>query len=399
MVNDYEYTNKQIDDEEDEAPKVTLVPTSTPADVSKANIETTNSDLSLNSTTKEAIVEGTLSIPSSHVRKNHPSSSIIDDPSTGITTRKKDKVDYSKMIVDLCYASTIEPTSIEVTLKDEYWINVMQEELLQFKHNNVWTLVPKPNRANITGTKWIFKNKTDESGCVTRNKARLVAQGYAQVEGVNFDETFASVSRLEAIRLLLGMSCIRKFKLYQMDVKSALQNGYLNEEVYVAQPKGFVDYEFPQHVYKLNKALYVLKQAPKAWYERLTIYLGNKEYSRGGTDKILFTNRTNSDLIVAQIYVDNIEFGGFPKAHVDNFIDIMKSEFEMSMVEELSCFLVLQIKQRSEGIFISQEKHVKNIVKKFGLDQSQHKRTPAVTHVKITKDINGTTVDHKCIGA
>ncbi|TYK22184.1 putative gag-pol polyprotein [Cucumis melo var. makuwa] len=216
-------------------------------------------------------------------------------------------------------------------------------------------------------TKWIFKNKTDESGNVTKNKARLVAQGYAQVEGIDFDETFAPVARLEAICLLLEISCIRKFKLYQMDVKSAFLNGYLNEEVFVAQPKGFVDSEFPQHVYKLNKALYGLKQAPRAC----------------------------SELIVAQIYVDDIIFGEFPKAIVDNFINIMKSDFEMSMVGELSCFLSLQIKQRSEGIFISQEKYAKNVVKKFGLDQCQHKRTPTATHVKVTKDVNGTVVDHK----
>ncbi|KAL0551748.1 hypothetical protein IC582_010837 [Cucumis melo] len=194
-----------------------------------------------------------------------------------------------------------------------------------------------------------------------------------KVKGIDFDETFAPVARLEAICLLLGISCIRKFKLYQIDVKSAFLNGYLNEEVFVAQPK----------------------RAPRAWYGRLTIYLSDKGYSRGGTDKILFINRTSSELIVAHIYVDDIIFGEFPKALVDNFINIMKSDFEMSMVGELSCFLGLQIKQRSEGIFISQEKYAKNVVKKFGLDQCQHKRTPAATHVKVTKDVNGIVVDHK----
>ncbi|KAL4032765.1 hypothetical protein IC575_005847 [Cucumis melo] len=274
------------------------------------------------------------------------------------------------MIADLCYVSAIEPTSVENSLKDEYWINAIQEELLQFKRNNVWTLVPKPDGANVIATKWIFKSKTDESGSIIRNKACLVAQGYAQVEGVDSDETFAPVARLEAIRLFLSISCFRKFKLFQMDVKSAFLNGYLNEEVYVAQPKGFVDREFLQYVYKLNKALYGLKQAPRAWYERLTMYLGERGYSRGETDKTLFVNTTSTDLIVAQIYVDDIIFGGFPKTLVDNFINIMKSEFEMSLEGELSCFLGLEIKQRSGGMFISQEKYAKNLVKKFGLDQS-----------------------------
>ncbi|TYJ98295.1 gag-pol polyprotein [Cucumis melo var. makuwa] len=319
--------------------------------------------------TDEVINNETVLVPSAHVKKNHPSSSIIGNLSAGITTRSKEK--------------------------DEYWINVMQEELLQFKHNNVWTLVPKPDGANIIGTKWIFKNKTDESGSVVRNKACLVAQGYAQVEGVDFDETFAPVARLEAIRLLLRISCFRKFKLFQMDVKSAFLNGYLNEEVYVAQPKGFIDSEFPQYVYKINKALYGLKQAPRAWYERLIIYLDERGYSKGETDKTLFINRTSTDLIVAQIYVDDIIFGGFPKTLVNNFINIIKSEFEISLVGKLSYFLGLQIKQRSKGMFISQEKYAKNLVKKFGLDQSQYKRTLAATHVKITKDTVGTAIDHK----
>ncbi|KAL4035625.1 hypothetical protein IC575_004328 [Cucumis melo] len=175
------------------------------------------------------------------------------------------------MVADLCYISTIELSTVDSALKDDYWLNAMQEKLLQFRRNNVWTLVSKPEGVNVIGTKWIFKNKTDETGCVTKNKAKLVVQGYTQVEGVDFDETFAPIARLKAIRLLLGISCIQKFKLYQIDVKSAFLNGYLNEEVYVAQPKGFVDSKHPKHVYKLNKALYGLKQAPRAWYDQLTV--------------------------------------------------------------------------------------------------------------------------------
>ncbi|KAL0540127.1 hypothetical protein IC582_024357 [Cucumis melo] len=180
-----------------------------------------------------------------------------------------------------------------------------------------------------------------------------------------------------------------------MDVKSAFLNGYLNEEVYVAQPKGFVDSEHPRHVYKLNKALYGLKQAPRAWYERLTVYLRGKGYSRGEIDKILFIHRKSDQLLVTQIYVDDIIFGGFPQDLVHNFINIMQPEFEMSMIGELSCFLGLQIKQKNDDIFISQEKYAKNMVKKFGLEQAQNKRTPAATHVKLTRDIDGAEVDHK----
>ncbi|KAA0048652.1 putative gag-pol polyprotein [Cucumis melo var. makuwa] len=177
-----------------------------------------------------------------------------------------------------------------------------------------------------------------------------------------------------------------------MDVKSAFLNGYLNEEVYIAQPKGFIDSEHLKHVYKLNKALYGLKQAPRAWYDRLTVYLRGRGYSRGEIDKTLFIHRKSDQLLVAQIYVDDIIFGGFPQDLVNNFINIMQPEFEMSMVGELSCFLGLQIKQKNGGIFILQEKYARNMVKKFGLEQARNKRTPAV---KLTKDTEGAEVDHK----
>jgi hypothetical protein len=139
----------------------------------------------------------------------------------------------------------------------------MQEELNNFTRNEVWYLVPRPNQ-NVVGTKWVFRNKQDEHSVVTRNKARLVAKGYSQVEGLDFDETYAPVARLESICILLAYATYHGFKLYQMDVKSAFLNGPIKEEVYVEQPLGFEDSEYPNHVYKLSKALYGLKQAPKS---------------------------------------------------------------------------------------------------------------------------------------
>ena len=138
----------------------------------------------------------------------------------------------------------------------------MHEELHQFVRNDVWELIPRPKGVNVIGTKWIFKNKSNEHGTVIKNKSRLVAQGYTQVEGVDFDETFAQVARLESIRILLAIASHLNFKLYQMDVKRAFLNGMLQEEVYVEQPKGFIDPHRPNDVYKLKRALYGLKQAP-----------------------------------------------------------------------------------------------------------------------------------------
>jgi hypothetical protein len=157
---------------------------------------------------------------------------------------------------------------IEEALQDLDWVLAMQEELNNFKRNEVWNLVPCPKQ-NVVGTNWVFRNKQDEHGVVTRNKARLVAKGYAQVAGLDFEETFAPVARLESIWILLAYAAHHSFKLFQMDVKSAFLNGPIKEEVYVEQPPGFEDDRYPDHVYKLSKVLYGLKRAPRAWYECL----------------------------------------------------------------------------------------------------------------------------------
>jgi hypothetical protein len=182
----------------------------------------------------------------------------------------------------------------------------MQEELNNFKRNEVWSLVPRPKK-NVVGTKWVFRNKQDEHGVVTRNKARLVAKGYAQVAGLDFEETFAPVARLESIRILLAYAAHYSFKLFQMDVKSAFLNGPIKEEVYVEQPLGFERY--PDQVYKISKALYGLKQAPRAWYECLRDFLISNAFKVGKADPTLFTKTCKGDLFVCQIYVDDIIFG------------------------------------------------------------------------------------------
>jgi len=268
-------------------------------------------------------------------------------------------------------------------------VSAMHDELHQFTRNDVWTLVPCPAEHNIIGTKWIFKNKTDDHGTVVRNKARLVAHGYTQIEGIDFDETFALVARLESIIILLSIACHLRFKLYQMDVKSVFLNGVLQEEVYVEQPKGFQDPHHPHHVYKLKKALYGLKQAPRAWYERLTTYLLAKGFTRGQADRTLFIRQQGTHKLIAQIYVDDIIFGATLDSLPHEFSEEMKQEFEMSMIGELNYFLGPQVKQTAEGIFISQSKYAKDLVKRFGLDGKSRART----NVKISSDLAGKSVD------
>jgi hypothetical protein len=153
----------------------------------------------------------------------------------------------------------------------------------------------------VIGTKWVFKNTEDQDGIVVRNKARLVAQGYTQIEGLDFGETYAPVARLKAIRILLAYACAHNIKLYQMDVKSAFLNGNINKEVYVEQPLGFEDEKKPNHVYKLKKALYGSKQAPRVWYNRLRDFLLSKGFIMGKVDTTLFAKKIGQDLCVANI--------------------------------------------------------------------------------------------------
>jgi hypothetical protein len=174
----------------------------------------------------------------------------------------------------------------------------MHEELNNFIKNQVWELVERLKGHNVIGTKWVYRNKQDQDGIVLRNKARLVAQGYTQVEGLDFRETYASVTRLEAIRILLSYACAHNIKLYQMDVKSVFLNGYINEEVYIEQPPDFEDDKKPDHVYKLKKALYGLKPAPRTWYKRLRDFLLSKGFMMGKIDITLFTKKIGKDLFM-----------------------------------------------------------------------------------------------------
>ncbi|GJX95000.1 putative ribonuclease H-like domain-containing protein [Tanacetum coccineum] len=235
-----------------------------------------------------------------------------------------------------CFLSQHEPKKILEALEDESWVDAMQEELLQFEIQKVWVLVDLPYGKKAIGTKWVYRNKKDERGVVVRNKARLVAQGHRQEEGIDYDEVFAPVARLEAIRIFLAFASYMGFIVYQMDVKSAFLYGKIDEEVYVSQPPGFLDPKYPQKVYKVVKALYGLHQAPRAWYATLSTFLLKNGYRRGTIDKTLFLKKDKHDIILVQVYVDDIIFGSTKKSWCDEFEALMKSRFQMSSMGELT---------------------------------------------------------------
>ncbi|GKA07795.1 putative ribonuclease H-like domain-containing protein [Tanacetum coccineum] len=295
-------------------------------------------------------------IPTTRIHKDHPLDQVIGDLQLATQTRKKSKnleehgfvstIQQRTNHKDLqnclfaCFLSQEEPKKVIHALKDPSWIEAMQEELLQFKLQEVWTLVDLPNRKTAIGSKCVFRNKKDEKGIVIRNKARLVTQGYTQEEGIDYDEVFAPIVRIEAIRLFLAYASFKGFVVYQMDVKNAFRYGKIKEEVYICQPPGFEDLEFPDRVYKVEKALYGLHQAPRAWH-------------KGG-------------ILLVQVYVDDIIFGSTKKEPCLAFEKLMHEKFQMGSMGEHTFFLGLQVKQKKDGIFISQDKYVDEILKKFG---------------------------------
>ncbi|KAK1667120.1 hypothetical protein QYE76_055279 [Lolium multiflorum] len=325
-------------------------------------------------------------------RLGHTHDKVLGDVRAKVSTRRK----LANFSNHHAYISLVEPKKVFEALEDSDWLEAMHEELNNFKRNKVWTLVKKPKECrNVIGTKWIFKNKQDEFGNVVRNKARLVAQGFSQFEGIDFGETYAPVARLESIRILLAYASHHNFKLQQMDVKSAFLNGPLHEEVYVKQPPGFEDLNFPNHVYKLDKALYGLKQAPRAWYEHLKELLVDRGFDVGLIDPTLFTKRVNGELFVCQLYVDDIIFGSTNKAFNDEFSKLMTDRFEMSMMGEMKFFLGFEIKQLREGTFINQAKYLQDMLKRFKMTELKGVATPMVTKCHLALDPNGKEVDQK----
>ena len=324
-------------------------------------------------------------------KSSHPEELIIGNKDSPRRTRSHFRQEESMIGL----ISMIEPTTVDEALSDDGWILAMQEELNQFQRNDVWDLVPKPQHKNIIGTKWVFRNKLNEQGEVTRNKARLVAQGYSQQEGIDYTETFAPVARLEAIRLLLSYAVNHGIILYQMDVKSAFLNGVIEEEVYVKQPPGFEDIKYPDHVFKLKKSLYGLKQAPRAWYDRLSNFLIKNDFKRGQVDTTLFRRTLGKDILVVQIYVDDIIFGSTNASLCKEFSKLMQDEFEMSMMGELKFFLGIQINQCKDGVYVHQSKYTKELLKKFKLEDCKVMNTPMHPTCNLSKEDEGAKVDQK----
>jgi hypothetical protein len=244
----------------------------------------------------------------SHVQKAHPPQQIIGNLNERVT--RFSRLAHLSCFTYTLFVALVEPRDVRNALSDSSWVNVMHEELENFERNQVCILVEPSCDVNVIVTKWVFKNKQGDDGEVVRNKARIVAQGFSQVECLDFGERFAHVAHLEVIRILLSFATSKEFKLYQMDVKNAFLNGVIQAEVFVRQPPGFENPKYHNRVYKLSKALYKIKQEPRAWYAKLQTFLLEHRYVMGSVDKTFFTLNHGNDFLLVQIYVDDIIFGG-----------------------------------------------------------------------------------------
>nr|GEU62875.1 hypothetical protein [Tanacetum cinerariifolium] len=280
--------------------------------------------------------------------KDHPLDNIIGQLSRPVSTRLQLHEQALFCYYD-AFLSLVEPKTYKDALTQSCWIEAMQEELNEFERLEVWELIPRPDKIMVITLKWIYKVKLDELEGILKNKARLVARGYRQEEGIDFEESFALVARLEAIRIFVAYAAHKNMVVYQMDVKTVFLNGNLREEVYVSQPDGFVDQDNPNHVYKLMKALYGLKQAPRAWYDMLSSLLISQDFSKGSMDLTLFIRRNGNDLVL--------------------------------------------ISQSPKGIFINQSKYALESLKKYGFESCDLVDTPMVEKSKLDEDKEGKAID------
>ena len=287
-----------------------------------------------------------------------------------------------------------DPISFDNANQTEIWRKAMKEEFDSIQENQTWELTDLPPNKNSIGVKWVYKTKMNPYGSVNKHKARLVAKGYKQKEGEDFTEIFAPVSRLETVRLLISLAAQKKWKLFQMDVKSAFLNGVLKEEIYVNQPPGFVKKGEENKVYKLKKALYGLKQSPRAWYSRINSYFKKCGFQKCPYEHTLYIKGDSQGKFMAvSLYVDDLIFTGNDEKMLSEFKHSMMAEFRMTDLGELHHFLGIEVHQSNEGIFISQESYAKEILKKFRMENANPVSTPCITGLKLSKEGEGKLVN------
>ncbi|XP_038702598.1 uncharacterized protein LOC119999153 [Tripterygium wilfordii] len=286
-------------------------------------------------------------------------------------------------VYEYCKLTALEPNTLGEAFKNRVWAEAMEEELKQIEKNETWQLVDLRADKEAIGVKWVYKTKLNPDNTVQKYKARLVAKGYSQQFGKDYTETFAPVACMETVRLIIALAAQKKWKLHHLDVKSAFLNGFLEEEVFVQQPPGFVKQGAESQVLKLNKALYGLKQAPRAWYSRIDVYFTSQGFKKSPSESTLYVKEGgNGKKIIVSLYVDDLVLTRNDEGLIEDFKKNMKENFEMNDLGLMTYFLGIEIDQQEGHVFIWQRKYTQELLNRFGMEDCKAVATPVVAHEK-----------------
>lgn len=286
-----------------------------------------------------------------------------------------------------------EPTRYTDASRKKEWVQAMNAEIASIEKNNTWHLVELPRNRRPIGLKWVFKVKRDPEGKILKHKARIVAKGYVQKHGVDYDEVFAPVARIETVRVILALAGTNGWKVHHLDVKSAFLNGKLEEEVYVTQPEGFEKKGQEHKVFKLSKALYGLKQAPRAWNACLDAYLKNLGFKRCPQEYSVYTREKNGNTLIIGVYVDDLLVTGSASDDVEDFKKEMNAKFDMSDLGLLSYYLGIEVSQFNNHISLSQKAYARNLLVKTRMIDCNPTKSPMEHKLRLTKEGDGDLVN------
>ena len=296
-----------------------------------------------------------------------------------------------------------EPLSCTEAAGEEVWMRAMREEMLAIDRNDTWELeIPTPNCRPI-GLKWIFKLKKNPQGVIIKYKARLVVKGYSQRKGLDYDEIYAPMVRFETIRLLIALAALKDWQIHHLDVKSAFLNGEIKEEIYVKQPKGFLVKGKEGWVLRLKKALYDLKQAPRAWYFKLHSCLHSLGFIKSDYEQSLYLKRSDANILIVGVYVDDLIVTGSSFVVIEDFKAEMTREFDMSNLGSLSSYLGIKVKRGKDFIFLSQTTYAQKVLQHAKLGECNSAFTPLETRAQFTyeegKSTDNSTAYRSLIGS
>ncbi|GJU27803.1 retrovirus-related pol polyprotein from transposon TNT 1-94 [Tanacetum coccineum] len=301
------------------------------------------------------------------------------------TKHSPDFVSLTSHALHAALFSLVQPKGFKSAAKHPQWMAAMHDEMEALKQNCTWTLVPRPSASNIVGSKWVYRIKYHADGSVERFKARVVAQGFTQIPGLDYSHTFSPVVKASTVRIVLSLAVLHRWRLHQLDVKNAFLHGHLNETVYMEQPPGFIDPQFPNHVCKLSKALYGLKQAPRAWFHRLSSFLLAHGFVCSRADTSLFVFTKDSCIMYLLVYVDDLILTGNNESLLTSFTTRLNQEFAIKDLGDLSYFLGLEVSYTNDGLFLSQAKYATDVLTRAALLDSKPVSTPlAANEVFVT---------------